>query len=524
MLFNSVEFLFVFLPITVIGYFLIRPRAPRLSLLWLVAASLVFYAWFEWRYALLLIGSVAFNFFVGRWLARVAAQAEGDWGQARRAKPVLVLAVGVNLAVLGYFKYAVFVLENMNALLGTEWTLARVVLPLAISFFTFQQITYLVDAYRGLTREYDPLSFFVFVTFFPQLIAGPIVHHREMMPQFRQVAAPQAWVENLAVGLSIFVLGLFKKVVLADGIAVHASPMFNAAAAGASPTLLEAWPGVLAYSLQLYFDFSGYSDMAVGLARIFGIRLPANFFSPYKARNIIDFWRRWHMTLSRFLRDYVYVPLGGNRRGRRRRYVNLVATMLIGGVWHGAGWTFVLWGALHGLYLLVNHLLAELNARFRQGRPLLPALVAVPVTFLFVVLAWVPFRAADIGTAGRIYAGMLGLNGVVLPSGYAGYLGGWQARLQALGVEFSGDPGTYGGATQLAWVLALMAIAWFTPNTLQWFRRYRPVLRDRDLMRGTVESAPCWRPTMPHAAAVAVLALLAVASLTKATEFLYFQF
>ena len=347
MLFNSFEFIALFLPITAVLYFLcVRYFGIESAIGVLVVASLFFYAYWNPIYIVLILISIAVNYFFGTRLLS---------GDERSSKFFLAVGVSINLLLLGYFKYANFFVENVNALSGTDFHLKTIVLPLAISFFTFQQISYLVDAKQGKTSEYNFLHYCLFVCFFPQLIAGPIVHHKEMLPQFaRSNALSPRW-SNVAIGLSIFAIGLFKKTVIADSLSRYVGPVYDDPAAAASLDFFVAWGSTLAYTFQLYFDFSGYSDMAIGSARIFGITLPVNFFSPYKAVNIIDFWRRWHITLSRFLRDYLYIPLGGSRGGKARRYGNLLVTMLLGGLWHGAGWTFVIWGALHGAYLVINH-------------------------------------------------------------------------------------------------------------------------------------------------------------------------
>ena len=348
MLFNSPVFLFAFLPLTILGYFLVARIdrvGHRLALGWVAIASLVFYGYWDARYVALLIGSILFNYSCGMSLARRAAA-------GKPSKTLLGFAVGGDLVLLGIFKYTDFFIGSLNALSGTHIPLLQIVLPLGISFFTFTQIAFLVDAHRGIAREYDFIGYALFVTYFPHLIAGPVLHHKEMMPQFYDASNVVARRENFEVGLTIFFIGLFKKVLLADSIAEYANPLF---ASPSPPTLFDAWTGALAYTFQLYFDFSGYSDMAIGLSRLFGVRLPLNFASPYQAASVIDFWRRWHMTLSRFLRDYLYFALGGNRRGTLRRYLNLFVTMLLGGLWHGAGWTFVIWGGLHGIYLMINH-------------------------------------------------------------------------------------------------------------------------------------------------------------------------
>ena len=339
MLFNSFEFIFIFLPIVFFGYFsLCSWRLTVASKLWLVSGSLFFYGWWNPLYLPLILTSALVNYAVGRRLSGPAP----EWVTQRT---LLIIGIAFNLSLLGYFKYTDFLIGNVNALFSTGVPLTRIALPLAISFFTFQQIAYLVDSYRYEAREYDLLNYLLFVTFFPQLIAGPIVHHREMMPQFASRRHMVKRYRNIASGLFIFGIGLFKKVVLADTFAEWANPGFDTLPA---LSLVDAWATSLSFSFQLYFDFSGYTDMAIGGALLFNIRLPVNFDSPYKAVSIQDFWRRWHVTLSRFLREYVYVPLGGNRAGGFRTNVNLSAVFLLGGLWHGASWMFIIWGALHG--------------------------------------------------------------------------------------------------------------------------------------------------------------------------------
>ncbi len=332
MLFNSLVFIFCYLPLTLGGFFILGRRSPLAAAAWLALASLFFYGWWNPVYVGLLAASMVFNYALG---VRIV----------RGARGLLTFAIVSNLALLAYYKYANFFVDNLNAAAGTGISLGTIILPLGISFFTFTQIAFLVDAYQGKAREYSFVHYCLFVTYFPHLIAGPILHHAEMMPQFAQRQTYRPDYDKLAAGVTLFVLGLTKKVLIADEVGGYVAPFFDAARSGAALTFLEAWCGALAYTFQLYFDFSGYSDMAVGLSLMFGVRLPINFHSPYKAVNIIEFWRRWHMTLSRFLRDYLYVPLGGSRKGPARRYINLLLTMLLGGLWHGAGWTFVLWGA-----------------------------------------------------------------------------------------------------------------------------------------------------------------------------------
>ena len=363
----------------------------------------------------------------------------------------------------------------------------------------------------------------LFVTYFPHLIAGPVLHHGEMMPQFREASTYRFNADDVAAGLTLFILGLFKKVMIADEMAVYVAPIFDAARTGVPVSALEAWCGALAYTFQLYFDFSGYSDMAIGLSLLFGVRLPLNFDSPYKAVNIIEFWRRWHMTLSRFLRDYLYIPLGGNRKGPARRHINLFVTMLLGGLWHGAGWTFVLWGGLHGVYLIINH--AWQAVRHRMGFDGAPTrfgiMMSCLLTFLAVVVGWVLFRADSVGTAMVMLKGMAGLNGFALPDAWLAKWGTAGAWLKAHGVEFSSARDLVPSGL-INWLVILLAIVWLAPNTQQIMGRAKPALGmvTDALYRGWL----AWRPSAWAAVPVAGLFLVCVFNLHKKSEFLYFQF
>ena len=411
MLFNSFLFLFTFLPVTLAAYLvLMRMGRARAAIGVVVLCSLFFYGYWNPLHILVIAGSVAANYAIGTRLVRAPA------GLGRRA--LLTFGIAADLGLLGYFKYTGFVVGLVAVeAQATPFMafLTDVALPIGISFYTFQQIAYLVDVYRDRTR-YDILEYGFFVTFFPQLIAGPIVHHRELIPQLaetlRRVRGRRYVVAFLAPGVALLVLGLAKKVVLADAFGDLADLAFDAAAAGQPVGFIEAWGGATAYAWQIYFDFSAYSDMAIGLGLLFGLRLPVNFDSPYKAASIIEFWRRWHITLSRFLRKYLYIPLGGNRRGPARRYANLAITMLLGGLWHGAGFTFILWGAVHGILLALNHVWRHL-VPWRAPRPL-----AIAVTLTLVILAWVPFRAADLAVTGAFWHAMLGFDGIAVPAAY----------------------------------------------------------------------------------------------------------
>jgi len=439
MLFNSPLYLFAFLPIAFFIYFaLVKARLTVASKTWLVLVSLFFYSYWKLVYLPLILTSMLVNFAIGSGLSQ---QTTREVPSKIQTKHILILGVIFNLGLLGYFKYADFFVENLNLALGVGIPLPNVILPLAISFFTFQQVAYLVDSYRGKTLEYDFLNYALFVTFFPQLIAGPIVHHAEMMPQFASRRNLFKCARNIYLGLVIIGLGLFKKVVIADTFAVLADTGFDQAE---TLNFIEAWVTSLAYTFQLYFDFSGYTDMAIGAALLFNIRLPINFNSPYKATDIQDFWRRWHMTLSRFLRDYLYIALGGNRNGSFRTYINLFATFLIGGLWHGAGWMFVIWGALHGLAVVVHRAWKEFGLK-------MPMLLGWLITFNFVNFAWVFFRAKDIESAAKVVRGMVGLGGVELPS----WLHYW--RLEAMGVSYG------------SWLSELAGGWWVFPQLLAAF-------------------------------------------------------
>ena len=528
MLFNSYEFIFVFLPICLLVFFWVGRYGRETAIAWLVLASLFFYGWWNPVYLGLIILSMIVNF----WLGEVLSQSLSP-GQVNRKKGYLAIGISFNLALLAYFKYAVFFVTNLNVVTGSDFSLGNIALPLAISFFTFQQVAYLVDASRGITQEYKFIHYALFVTFFPQLIAGPIVHHKEMLPQFMKRESLKPQLENFVIGLTIFFIGLFKKAVLADGVAQYASPVFEAASTGDTLMFFEAWGGALAYTMQLYFDFSGYSDMAIGAARLFGIRLPLNFHSPYKATNIVEFWRRWHMTLSRFLRDYLYISLGGNRRGKTRRYMNLFITMLLGGLWHGAGWTFVVWGALHGFYLVVNHAwhrFCQVAGLSAAVAPKAVKFMAWLVTFISVVVGWVFFRASDFDSAIVILNGMMGLNGVAVPNGILVRLGSAGTWLQDIGVSVGLGGGAVLALTYL-WVFVLLFVALLMPNTQQFMSRFYPAISEYQSdpvnsisLAERFMSVLQWKPAVIWSAGIGVITALGVLALTSVSEFLYFQF
>jgi alginate O-acetyltransferase complex protein AlgI len=507
MLFNSYVFIFVFLPVTLVLYAGLARYEQRWATLSLALASLFFYGWWNPAYLWLLGLSILFNYGIGRAIA-------GSAGERRRR--LLILGIAGDLLVLGYFKYFDFLVGTVAGLLALPAPSSAIVLPIGISFFTFTQIAFLVDTARGEVGAYDFVRYVLFVTFFPHLLAGPLYHHKEIMPQFAVTAESRRRGEDIAIGLTIFVIGLFKKIVLADGIAFYAGPVFEAAAHGGSPTLIESWGGALAYGLQLYYDFSGYSDMAIGAARCFGITLPLNFNSPYKAVDIIEFWRRWHMTLSRFLRDYLYIPLGGNRLGSARRYLNLFLTMLLGGLWHGAAWTFIAWGALHGFYLVINHGWRAVRTRigWAPGRFGFPGrCAAVILTFAAVLAAWVPFRATSFDAAMRMLAGMAGLHGIAGPGGAADGL---------FGVAYGAV--LYGGIDETIALASLALVTFLAPNTQEIMARYRPGLSTFPGDKPAPPRFVAWQPRSAWALVMVGGLLLALSRMSGVSPFLYYQF
>lgn len=451
MLFNSYIFVFVFFPICLIGYYgLLKSGKPEAAKVFLTVMSLWFYGYFNLSYLLIMICSIAGNYLFHRLLsgkslrmryeggkneAEHGAGREGAGSLKASRKAVMILAVALNLGVLFYFKYFDFFFDSMNAVFGTDFVLRGILLPLGISFFTFQQISFIVDTYRGEVADCSLLEYALFVSFFPQLIAGPIVNHGEMLPQFRSFGIKKADWEQIAGGVALFVLGLAKKVLLADTFGAGVDYGYeNLAALGRADACLV----ILFYALQLYFDFSGYCDMAVGIGRMLGVEIPVNFNSPYKAVNIVDFWKRWHITLNRFFTKYVYIPLGGNRKGRGRMYVNLLVVFFLSGLWHGAGVHFIVWGMLHGaLYVLTRFwqgrawrkndedvinarnsgesttdigIAAEKVTQTESGTEgfchgiggKVVTMVSQTATFLYVSVAWVYFRAENIGQANML--------------------------------------------------------------------------------------------------------------------------
>ena len=485
MLFNSYLYIFIFLPVVYLGFLgLTRFSSYKWVVTWLVVASLFFYGWWNPVYLGLLGVSILVNYSLGHALQRM----QGDL-----RKPLMIAGIVFNVGLLAYFKYANFFVDTVEVVSGREFTFSEVALPLAISFITFQKIAFLMDVYRRKIVMSDFMTFCLFVVFFPQLIAGPIVHYAQIVPQLQKRLMVSSRARECAMGVSLFVLGLAKKVLIAGQLATFANPVFAAAASGAVVQTHDAWLGALAYTFQLYFDFSGYADMAIGAALLFGIKLPINFLSPYKATSIIDFWRRWHISLSNFLRDYVYFSFGGNRNGEVMKLAAIFMTMFIGGVWHGAGWTFVLWGVLHGSYLVINHLWRS-HGPALQGRVWLVA--AHILTFICVVFGWVLFRADGVDSAALLMKSMVGV------------------------VPTTGNQGTeYADSAALYWVIGAYLICMLFPSAMEYFRMARQT-GIRSLVLGRLK----FRPRFMTAMAISAIFIACVANMGKISEFLYFQF
>jgi len=543
MLFNSTEFLFVFLPVTLAGFYLLGPISRTSAIRWLILASLVFYAWWRPVNVLIIAPSIVVNYIIARILLRLI----DSKGSPGASQAVLLLGISFNVIFLGVFKYTDFVSGTINDVFGANLVLRHIILPLGISFITFQKIAFLVDVQAGKVRSFTFQDYCTFVLFFPQLIAGPIVHYREMMPQFHAIPC-RFDNENFAVGLTLLSFGLFKKVILADKIALLVTPIYQQSAADGGTSFLMAWMAAIGFTLQIYFDFSGYSDMALGLARFFGIRLPQNFDSPLRASSIIDFWLHWHMTLTRFLTAYIYNPLQlwltrrrlakglrgfGGPNSEIGAFISLlmfpiILTMFVSGLWHGAGYGFVVWGLLHGLYLTINHgwrviavrLWPDRKSYARVMRP-----VGWALTFVSVTAAMVFFRSTTMASAVDIVKGLMGLNVIALPQPLFAQLGHLGEVLQGLGVSAAQSWNVRDFEWLTIWISILMFVALACPNTLEILSRYEPALgvkpRPTKLAIGRILR---WEASLPWALAVSGIAAVAIASISGPSEFLYWQF
>jgi D-alanyl-lipoteichoic acid acyltransferase DltB (MBOAT superfamily) len=549
MLFNSYAFIFLFVPVVVAGFFgLGRFGSRTLAFGWIILSSTVFYGIWRPLNIAIIAPSILANYGVARFIARYGEE------RPRWALSLLLAGIGGNIGFLGYFKYRNFFIDTVDGLFGFHLPLNHLILPLGISFITFQKIAFLVDVYSGRVQAFGFIRYLLFVMFFPQLVAGPIVHYREMMPQFERISLrPNA--TDLAVAVTLFSFGLFKKVVIADSIAQYASPVFGAAAAGVPQTLFAAWGGALAYSFQIYFDFSGYSDMALGLGRIFGIRLPLNFNSPFKAASIIELWSRWHVSLTRFLTAYLYTPIVisltrrrqakgmpvvAGRRTTASAFLALLAgptilTMGISGLWHGAGFQFIVWGLLHGVFLTVNHAWRLVRPRFWSDQRSYDRMMkpfGVALTFLCFVVAIVFFRANSVATAMQMLEGMAGLNGVALPMAVGERLGDLALWLRQFGVTFAWTSGHDFMMTYL-WIAALLAASLLLPNSLEMLAEYEPALGfpapdptvPQSRLLGWITGGSLrWNPEWRWAVGMAGISVIAVLGLQRVSEFLYWQF
>ena len=462
MLFNSIEFIYLFLPFTFFIYFFLNEINHNIfSKIFLVFASLFFYSWWNFLYLPLILFSIIFNYLIGNNISKVYLDQKG------KNKTLLIIGITINILMLVYFKYSDFFIVNFNYIFNENIPVLNLSLPLAISFFTFQQIAYLVDCFNKEIENSGFLNYCIFITFFPQLIAGPIVHHKEIIPQVSSTINKNKNFRNISVGIFIFSIGLFKKIVLADNFSIWASAGFDNTY---SLDFFESWFTSFSYTFQLYFDFSGYTDMAIGAALLFNFKLPINFNSPYKSLDIQDFWRRWHITLSRFLKEYIYIPIGGNKISKYRTYLNLMTVFIIGGIWHGAGWTFILWGFLHGLGIIINRIwkIFDIN---------LSKFISWFITFNFINFSWIFFRANNFGDALNIIKGMIGLNGIFLPSSIYDnltFLNKFGINLETSSEKFLSS--IKGDFSTLVWLFIGFVIVLFCKNTMEHISSFKSSL------------------------------------------------
>ncbi len=486
MVFNSYNFLFLFLPACLICIRLAQDRIQYNALKWVIILfSIIFYSFWRFEYVLLLILSISTNYFIGYQIVR-----------SRQKNMYIIIGVFINIFIIVYYKYTNFFVSQVSYCFGNDYTFKNIILPLGISFFTFQQIAFLVDLYKGKTSQTEFRDYLLFVSFFPQLIAGPICRHKYLIEQLKTIFVNYRNVYN---GIFIFVIGLSKKVLIADNISGFVDSYFSSTQ---GIDFFSAWAAGLFFTFQIYFDFSGYSDMAIGLGRMFGIKLPENFLSPFKSLSIIEFWRRWHVTLSTFLRDYLYIPFGGNSRGIMFQSRNLLATMFLGGLWHGASWTFIIWGLIHGGLLIINHFYSffiNKNRYINIKSRFFGKFFCWFVTFLCVVFAFVIFRADNIKTAIEIWSGMLGLNGIMIPVPY--FLIEKMSVLLFFGISLAGESLPFYG--QYA-IIILLCFAIFLPDRQKLFEKYRK--RNITIVL------------------ISFLFSICLASLNRETPFIYFDF
>ena len=550
MLFNSYPFLFVFLPLTFIGTFWIGAYSHKLAILWLGTASLVFYGFWDSPFVLLLLGSTVCNYYFGRWIDACGKTASGGNASDAYAGRILFVAISINLLVLGYFKYSNFFIGAFVEAFGNRFVPFDITLPLGISFFTFTQIGFLVDVSRGLTAEASLGRYLLFVTYFPHLIAGPLLHHKQIMPQLLKPDVFRFNAQNISVGITIFVLALAKKIFLADSLSEIVEPIFNSASQGKEPMLVEAWVGSLAYALQLYFDFSAYSEMAIGLSLIFNVRLPLNFNSPFKARNVIEFWQRWHMSLTKYIYEYLYTPITTKfmRAGLGKApfveniYTVILPTMitfLIIGLWHGANWTYLAFGALHGFYMIINYRWQALKKKQRwKPQGAMYTLLCCTLTYMAVVVALVFFRAESVGTALTMLKGMAGLNGLSLPLTVQPVFAWLPFNAFSNSIVFQGlmpnETLAMNPLTAVVLIFLGQAIVWGLPNMHQLMCRFETVTEDLNHTKSTQQRASLtatssrfsWSLNSANAIMIGLLFVVLIIAMAtnKPSTFLYYQF
>jgi D-alanyl-lipoteichoic acid acyltransferase DltB (MBOAT superfamily) len=516
-LFNSLSFLLIFLPIVLSGFLVCRRYGNvQWVFIWLFICSAAFYGAWEPRYIFLLLASILFNYLVAIQIARSKLTA------------LLAFGIAVNIGSLAYFKYLNLILQTWSSIVGSDFQPVAITLPLGISFITFIQIAFLVDVYHDRSDDLGFPKYALFVSYFPHLIAGPIIHHKEVMSQFTNARLAAISANEVVGGIALILCGLFKKVVIADTMASYSTPAFHLAAQLQPISFFDAWGAVLAFTFQIYFDFSGYSDIAIGLSRLFGVRLPVNFDSPYKSTSIIDFWRRWHITLSRFLRDYLYVPLGGNRHGVLRRYSNLMIVMLLGGLWHGASWMFVIWGGLHGTYLIINHAFRFLKRCAGENNKPLAISSRLFSLFVFpaVMFSWVFFRSESWAGAKTMLQAMMGHHGILLPERYQALLGPINDALMSALHMHTGDLVTFGSFRAALWMVVVTAFVFLLPNSQQLLAEFDHnfgiATGDRQVRNGLLAFRPA--PVSAIVAAWVGIVVLATIYSGVPSEFIYFQF
>lgn len=520
MVFSSYNFLLFFLPcLCIILYFAQRLNKIHLIIL-LIVSSLIFLGFWDWKLLWVLLFSIFINFAIASVILKLQEK-------YILKKTFLVIGIIFNLSLLGYFKYSNFFIDNINQFFNYNISSLNLILPLGISFYTFQQIAYLIDIHRKEVKKHNLIYYLLFVTFFPQLIAGPIVHHKEMMPQFLKGKAGYFKINLVACGITFFTIGLFKKVIMADSMSTYASPVFEAAGKGILVPFFEAWGGTFAYTFQIYFDFSGYSDMAIGLGLIFGLKLPINFFSPYKSSNLIEFWKSWHITLSRFLKYYLYFPLGGNKNGIFRKYINIFLVMVIGGFWHGANWTFVIWGFMHGVGIILCHLWNDFfnkgNIHNKRSKSSVKKWMGCFLTIIFINFTWVFFRSQNLESAMIVIDGMLGLNGIILPKTYLIYFEPFVNILSNYNIKFE-ESYLFFGKDQVLTLLIFLLIILLFPNSNEFINYQSSKNQINSNETKNLLKKINWKPTSFWAILLSLLTILCLIFMSRSGEFLYFQF